>query len=97
MIRLLPGAIDELSTEEESFADGRLEYPQFTRPATFGGRDVPAILAGGDHGAVRRWRQKESLRRTLERRPDLLVERPPSPAEQRLIEEIEGEIEGEVG
>ena len=97
VIRLLPGAIDELSTEEESFADGRLEYPQFTRPATFGGRDVPAILAGGDHGAVRRWRQKESLRRTLERRPDLLVERPPSPAEQRLIEEIEAEGEGEAG
>ena len=52
VIRLLPGAIDELSTEEESFADGRLEYPQYTRPATFGGCDVPAILAGGDHGAV---------------------------------------------
>jgi len=97
VIRLLPGAIDELSTEEESFADGRLEYPQFTRPATFGGRDVPAILAGGDHGAVRRWRQKESLRRTLERRPDLLVERPPSPAERRLIEQIQAEGEDEVG
>jgi tRNA (guanine37-N1)-methyltransferase len=97
VIRLLPGAIDELSTEEESFADGRLEYPQFTRPATFGGRDVPAVLAGGDHGAVRRWRQKESLRRTLERRPDLLVDRPPSPAEQRLIEDIRAEGEDEVG
>ena len=91
VIRLLPGAIDDLSTEEESFADGRLEYPQYTRPATFAGKDVPAILAGGDHGAVRRWRQKESLRRTLERRPDLLVEQPPSPAEQRLIDEIEAE------
>src|SRR6476661_8425266 len=97
VIRLLPGAIDELSTEEESFADGRLEYPQYTRPATFGGRDVPAILAGGDHGAVRRWRQRESLRRTLERRPDLLVEQPPSPAEQRLIEEIRAEGDDEVG
>src|SRR6187431_977381 len=94
VIRLLPGAIDELSTEEESFADGRLEYPQYTRPATFRGSDVPAILAGGDHGAVRRWRQKESLRRTLDRRADLLDTQPPSPAEQRLIEEIEAEGEG---
>ena len=95
VIRLLPGAIDELSTEEESFADGRLEYPQYTRPATFRGEDVPAILAGGDHGAVRRWRQKESLRRTLDRRPDLLVEQPPSPAEQHLIDEIRAETDAE--
>ena len=94
VIRLLPGAIDDLSTEEESFADGRLEYPQYTRPATFRGSDVPPILAGGDHGAVRRWRQKESLRRTLDRRADLLDTQPPSPAEQRLIEEIEAEGEG---
>jgi tRNA (guanine37-N1)-methyltransferase len=91
VIRLLPGAIDDLSTSEESFADGRLEYPQYTRPATFRGQDVPAILAGGDHGAVRRWRQKESLRRTLERRPDLLVEQPPDPVEQRLLDEIRSE------
>jgi tRNA (guanine37-N1)-methyltransferase len=91
VIRLLPGAIDDLSTDEESFADGRLEYPQYTRPATFRGEGVPAILAGGDHGAVRRWRQKESLRRTLARRPDLLLERPPSPDEARLIEEIEAD------
>jgi tRNA (guanine37-N1)-methyltransferase len=95
VIRLLPGAIDDASTDEESFADGRLEYPQYTRPAAFRGVDVPAILAGGDHGAVRRWRQKESLRRTLDRRPDLLAERPPSPAEQGLIDEIEAEGRGE--
>src|SRR6478735_1291662 len=97
VIRLLPGAIEASSTVEESFADGRLEYPQFTRPATFDGREVPAILAGGDHGAVRRWRQKESLRRTLERRPDLLLEQPPSPAAQRLIEEIRAEGDDKVG
>jgi tRNA (guanine37-N1)-methyltransferase len=95
VIRLLPGAIDELSTEEESFADGRLEYPQYTRPATFRGEDVPAILAGGDHAAVKHWRQKESLRRTLVRRPDLLVEQPPSPAEQRLLDEIRAETNAE--
>jgi tRNA (guanine37-N1)-methyltransferase len=95
VIRLLPGAIDDLSTEEESFADGRLEYPQYTRPATFRGQDVPAILAGGDHGAVRRWRQKESLRRTLLRRPDLLIEYPPITPEQQLIDEIRAEDESD--
>ena len=73
VIRLLPGAIDEASTAEESFTHGLLEYPQYTRPPSFDGAEVPPILVSGDHGAVRRWRLKESLRRTLERRPDLLV------------------------
>ena len=91
VIRLLPGAIDDASTDEESFADGLLEYPQYTRPPSFRGRDVPAILAGGDHGAVRRWRIRESLRRTLERRPDLLVDRAPSPEERTLLEELRGD------
>jgi len=88
VIRLLPGAIDAASTHEESFADGLLEYPQYTRPPTFDGVDVPPILVSGDHGAVRRWRLKESLRRTLDRRPDLLADRPTSPEERRLLEEL---------
>jgi tRNA (guanine37-N1)-methyltransferase len=75
VIRLLPGAIDELSTAEESFADGLLEYPQYTRPPTFRGLDVPAILTSGDHGAVARWRADQARARTRNRRPDLL---PPS-------------------
>ncbi len=91
VIRLLPGAIDDASTDEESFANGLLEYPQYTRPPSFRGRDVPAILAGGDHGAVRHWRLRESLRRTLERRPDLLADRAPDPVEAGLLEEIERE------
>ncbi len=91
VIRLLPGAIDERSTHEESFADGLLEYPQYTRPPVFDGRAVPPILTSGDHGAVRRWRLKESLRRTLERRPDLLIDRVSSPEEQRLLDEIRSE------
>jgi tRNA (guanine37-N1)-methyltransferase len=91
VIRLLPGAIDDASTDEESFANGLLEYPQYTRPPSFRGRDVPAILAGGDHGAVRRWRLRESLRRTMERRPDLLVDRAPDPVEEGLLQEIERE------
>jgi tRNA (guanine37-N1)-methyltransferase len=72
VIRLLPGAIDELSTTEESFAAGLLEYPQYTRPPTFRGLDVPAILTSGDHGAVARWREAEARARTASRRPDLL-------------------------
>ena len=75
VIRLLPGAIDDLSTTEESFADGLLEYPQYTRPPSFRGLDVPAILTSGDHGAVARWRHEQARARTRTRRPDLL---PPS-------------------
>lgn len=72
VIRLLPGAIDELSTAEESFAGGLLEYPQYTRPAVFRGEGVPSILTSGDHAAVARWREEQALERTRRRRPDLL-------------------------
>jgi tRNA (guanine37-N1)-methyltransferase len=90
VIRLLPGAIDAASTAEESFAAGLLEYPQYTRPPSFDGRDVPAILVSGDHGAVRKWRLRESLRRTLDRRPDLLAGREPSREESAMLEELQG-------
>ena len=92
IIRLLPGAIDEASTAEESFGAGLLEYPQFTRPATFGEQSVPDVLVSGDHGAVARWRLRESLRRTLERRPDLLADRTPSRQEAALLEELKAEL-----
>ena len=95
MIRLLPGAIDDASTDEESFADGLLEYPQYTRPPSFGGKDVPPILVSGDHGAVRRWRLRESLRRTLARRPDLLATRQPSREETDLLRELESDADGD--
>ena len=95
VIRLLPGAIDEASTAEESFADGLLEYPQYTRPPTFRGRDVPPILAGGDHGAVRRWQLRESLRRTAARRPDLLESRSLSSQERTLLDELASEDQSE--
>jgi tRNA (guanine37-N1)-methyltransferase len=72
VIRLLPGAIDDLSTAEESFAGGLLEYPQYTRPPVFRGEGVPAILTSGDHGAVARWRETQARERTRARRPDLL-------------------------
>jgi tRNA (guanine37-N1)-methyltransferase len=71
VIRLLPGAIEAASTLEESFADGLLEYPQYTRPAVFRGMDVPSILTSGDHGAVARWRHEQAIERTRRHRPDL--------------------------
>jgi len=91
LIRLLPGAIDAASTAEESFADGLLEYPQYTRPAAYDGHQVPAILSSGDHAAVRRWRRREALRRTLQRRPDLLAGRTLGPEDRALLREIEAE------
>jgi tRNA (guanine37-N1)-methyltransferase len=72
VIRLLPGAIDDASTDEESFSAGLLEYPQYTRPPSFRDLDVPPILTSGDHGAVARWRHERALERTRTNRPDLL-------------------------
>ena len=89
VLRLLPGAIDAASTIEESFMNGRLEYPQYTRPATFRGAHVPPVLVSGDHGAVDDWRRRESLRRTRARRPDLLDAHPASAAERRVLDEID--------
>jgi len=74
VIRLLPGAIDDASTLEESFGHGLLEYPQYTRPPAFRGMDVPAVLTSGDHGAVDRWRHDQAVERTRRLRPDLLVD-----------------------
>jgi tRNA (guanine37-N1)-methyltransferase len=91
VLRLLPGAIESGSLTDESFTRGLLEYPQYTRPAMFEGRGVPSILTSGDHEAVRRWRLRESLRRTLERRPDLLEDRQLSADEVALLGEIADE------
>ena len=87
--RLLPGVMgNAASAEEESFGGGLLEYPQYTRPADFRGWVVPDVLRNGDHGAIARWRRAVSLRRTLERRPDLLESRGGlTEEEQRLLEE----------
>ena len=73
VVRLQPGALGSAeSTVEESFADGLLEYPQYTRPPEFRGWRVPDILLSGDHGAVDRWRREQQIERTRQRRPDLL-------------------------
>lgn len=71
--RLVPGVIDAESTGEESHGGGLLEYPHYTRPAIWEGREVPAVLRGGHHGEVAKWRRQQQLRRTLERRPDLIA------------------------
>jgi tRNA (guanine37-N1)-methyltransferase len=87
--RLLPGALhNEASATEESFTEGLLEYPQYTRPASFRGIAVPEVLLSGDHGRIGRWRAAQALRRTLERRADLLAGRPLTPEEERLLAEF---------
>jgi tRNA (guanine37-N1)-methyltransferase len=93
VLRLLPGAIDEASTTEESFAAGLLEYPQYTRPAEFKGLTVPSVLVSGHHEQVRKWRLKESLRRTQERRPELLDGRILSKDEARAMAELRTEAD----
>lgn len=71
--RLLPGAVgDEQSVEADSFSRGLLDYPHYTRPAEFRGLRVPDVLVSGHHAAIRRWRKRQAVHRTLARRPDLL-------------------------
>lgn len=90
--RLLPGVLgNEASAANESHAEGLLEYPQYTRPEEFRGETVPEILRSGNHGAIARWRRKESLRRTLERRPDLLESADLSDEDRAILEEIDAE------
>jgi tRNA (guanine37-N1)-methyltransferase len=85
--RLVPGVMgNAASGVQESFADGLLEYPQYTRPAEFRGWAVPEVLRSGDHARIERWRRREALRRTLDRRPDLLG-RPLTDDEQRLLDD----------
>jgi len=70
--RLIPGVIDAESLEEESFSDGLLEYPHYTRPASFRGWEVPSVLLSGHHAEIARWRHEQALQLTRRRRPDLL-------------------------
>ena len=74
--RLVPGVMgNAASAGDESFSDGLLEYPQFTKPAVFRGMEVPEVLRSGDHGRIERWRRARALRRTLDARPDLIAQR----------------------
>jgi tRNA (guanine37-N1)-methyltransferase len=87
--RQVPGVVgDEQSVEQDSFAQGLLDYPHYTRPAEFGGLKVPDVLLSGHHAEVRRWRRKTALARTLERRPDLLDEAALDDEDRALLREI---------
>lgn len=86
--RHVPGVLGNASSlDEESFASGLLEYPHFTRPTEFRGLGVPPVLVSGDHGRVARWRREQALRRTAERRPDLVEKAELTPEERRLVDE----------
>jgi len=93
--RLIPGVLgNEASPATESFADGLLEYPQYTKPQEFLGAHVPPVLVSGDHGRIASWRLAKALERTLERRPDLIVARGGlSEAETALVARLD-ELEG---
>jgi tRNA (guanine37-N1)-methyltransferase len=78
---------------EDSFATGLLEYPQYTRPAAYRGEGIPDILTSGDHARVARWRREEALRRTWERRPDLLRSAPLSEADRAFVTRLEKQRE----
>ena len=91
VIRLLDHAIKEESHLDDSFSTGLLEYPQYTRPVSYDGMDVPEVLLNGNHKLIERFRKKESLRRTLHRRPDLLECYPLTKDDIKLLEEIKKE------
>ena len=91
-VRLLDEALgDERSAVDESFSTGLLEYPQYTRPADFRGLKVPDVLLSGHHANIAKWKHKEALRRTYQRRPDLLADYELTPADQKLLKEIQQE------
>jgi len=89
VVRLVPGVLgDPEGATRESFATGRLDSPQYTRPAEFRGWRVPEVLLSGDHGRIARWRRREALRRTLTRRPDLLATVPMTREEREWMDEM---------
>jgi len=94
--RLIPGVLgDEKSYQNDSFFHNLLDYPQYTRPRTFRGMNVPDILLSGNHGLIKKWRKKHSLKRTLMRRPDLIKQKKLTDEELKLLEEIRRELKNE--
>ena len=94
VIRLIDGAISEESIVEETFENGLLEYPQYTEPYDFNGDKVPDILFSGNHEAIAKWRQKQSLKLTKEKRPDLFSNYSLTKKDQKLLNEIENNETG---
>ncbi len=90
--RLLPGVLGHEASAEDSFSDGLLDYPQYTRPEQVDGMTVPEVLLSGDHAAVRRWRLKQALGRTWSRRPEMLEARMLTAEERELRDEFRAEM-----
>jgi len=89
LARLQPGALgDERSNAQDSFGAGLLDWPHYTRPESFGGQDVPAVLCSGDHAAIERWRRKQSVGRTWLRRPELINRQPLDAEGRQLLQEF---------
>jgi tRNA (guanine37-N1)-methyltransferase len=92
--RLLPGVLgDEDSARQESHTDGLLDYPHFTRPEQIEGYSVPDVLLSGNHAAIERWRMKQALGRTWQRRPDLLKKKTLSAEQEYLLQQFKSEVE----
>lgn len=91
IIRLLDGVIQEDSHADDSFENGLLEYPQYTRPIEYDGKRVPDVLLSGHHANIRKWRLKQSLLRTMKKRPDLLKNRKFTKEEEKIMKEIKEE------
>ena len=89
--RYVEGVLKDDSTKEESFSQGLLEYPQYTRPEVFEGQQVPEVLLSGHHEMIYKWRRKQSLKITLNKRPDLLEKAELSDEDKKVLEEIENE------
>jgi tRNA (guanine37-N1)-methyltransferase len=98
VVRQLPGALNDAeSVNQESFVDGLLDCPHYTRPETYAGAMVPAVLLSGHHAEIRRWRLKQALGRTWQRRPDMLAQRTLSREESGLLDEFKRErVESQV-
>jgi tRNA (guanine37-N1)-methyltransferase len=94
IVRLLPGAMDgKESAEEDSFQDGLLDSPRYTRPRCFKDMDVPEVLVSGNHQAVNRWRREMSIRNTVRKRPDLIEKVPLTGEELKILEDLKNEEE----
>lgn len=90
--RYVEGVLKEASTQEESFSQGLLEYPQYTRPEIFQGKKVPDVLKSGHHEKIEQWRKEQSIKITLEKRPDLIKKYDFSKEEKKILEKIKKEV-----
>lgn len=95
--RYVEGVLKDDSTTEESFSQGLLEYPQYTRPESFENKQVPEVLRSGNHQMIAKWRREQSLKRTLEKRPDLLDEVNLSDEDKMILEKIKNDVPNKVG